>query len=863
MSTAPRRLDILAPLSGVLVPLATVPDPVFAQKMVGDGVSLDPTSSEVLAPMDGVVTQLHGAHHALSITGSGVELLIHVGLDTVLLRGEGFTPLVAKGDTVRAGQPLLAFDADLVAGKAKSLLTQIVGANMEAVRGVTPADRPTDRTGDGPESALVQAGRDVIMPIELADAVAEAGTSVAQSIPHPGQAEALLSEPVAIPNVAGLHARPAAMLAAEAKRFSADVRLLREAGEASEAGEANAKSVVAILGLSLRQGETVRLRASGADASVAMAALTRMLAEGCGEAPGQAPAAPSPAPAPRSAAARVAGEYAGVSASPGLAVGRVLQYRQGEIVVPEAGEGAVKELARLENALRAARLQVDDLRRQAGGSSRAQILAAHHELLDDPDLTGLATAGLEGGKSAAFAWREAYVKYSDQLAALDNPLLRERAGDIRDIGRRVLGLLAGVAPAPAITQPETILVARELSPSDTAALDRSTVLGFCTASGGATSHVAILARSLGIPAICGMDEAVLDLPDGTVVVLDGGAGVLKRDPSEAELAQARARMAEQDARRRAELAAAGAEAKTADGVRIEVAANVRNGQEARDAAAAGAEGVGLVRSEFLFDKRDSAPDEEEQYAAYAEVARAFGPERRVVIRTLDVGGDKPLSYLPLPREDNPFLGIRGVRVSLERPDLFRAQLRAILRCAPLCDLNLMFPMIAGVDELREAKVYVAEEAAALGVAVKVGVMIEVPSAAVLAEALAPEADFFSIGSNDLTQYTLAMDRGHPKLAKKADALHPAVLALIGMAAGAARRHGKWTGVCGGVASDVAAVPVLIGLGVDELSVSVPAIPAVKAAVARFTLAQCQELAQEVLQMSTAAEVRARLSRLAQ
>ncbi len=616
MSTASRRLEILAPLSGVLVPLSSVPDPVFAQKMVGDGVSLDPTSAEVLAPLDGVVTQLHESHHALTITGGGVELLIHVGIDTVLLRGTGFTPLVAKGDTVRAGQPLLAFDADLVAGKAKSLLTQIVVANMEAVRGLTPAN--------GSANGLVQAGRDVIMTIELADALAGAGPAVPHAVSHAGQAEALLSKPVVIPNVAGLHARPAAVLAAEAKRFSADVRLLREASEASEAGEANAKSVVAILGLSLRQGEAVRLRASGADASIALTALTKLLAAGCGEDPGKAPAPPSPVAAPKPVAQLAEGEYAGVSASPGLAVGRVLQYRQGEIVVSEAGEGAVKELARLENALRAARLQVDDLRRQAGGSSRAQILAAHHELLDDPDLTGLATAGLEGGKSAAFAWREAYVKYSDQLEALDNPLLRERAGDIRDIGRRVLGLLAGAAPAPAITQAETILVARELSPSDTAALDRSKVLGFCTATGGATSHVAILARSLGIPAICGIDEAALELPDGTMVVLDGGAGVLKRDPSEAELAQARARMAEQDARREAELAAAGADAHTADGRRIEVAANVRNGQEARDAAAAGAEGVGLVRSEFLFDKRDSAPDEEEQYAAYAEVARAFG-----------------------------------------------------------------------------------------------------------------------------------------------------------------------------------------------------------------------------------------------
>jgi multiphosphoryl transfer protein len=845
MVYAPRRLEILAPLSGVLVPLESVPDPVFAQKMVGDGVSLDPTSTQLLAPISGVVAQFHDAHHALTISGSGVDLLIHVGIDTVLLRGAGFTPLVAKGDSVTAGQPLLTFDADLVAGKAKSLLTQILVANTEAVLGMTPA------------TGLVRAGQDVVLTIELpADMGAETGARPAE--PEAAGREAVFSAPVLIPNTAGLHARPAAVLAAEAKRYSADLRLLRGTDEV------NAKSVVAILGLSLKKGESVRLRATGADATIAVAALEELLARGCGEDPNDVPGEAPVAAVPRRQA-KVEGEYEGVASSPGLAVGRVLQYRQGEFVVPEQGEGAVKELDKLENALRAAALQVDDLRRQAGDSPRAQILAAHHELLDDPDLTGLATAGLEGGKSAAFAWREAYACYAARLEALDNPLLRERAGDIRDVGRRVLGLLAGAAPAPAIDQPETILIAHELSPSDTAALDRTKVLGFCTATGGGTSHVAILARSLGIPAICGIDEAALELPDGTLVVLDGATGILKRDPSDAELAEARARMAGQVARREAELAAAGADARTADGHRVEVAANVRNGQEACDAVAAGGEGVGLLRSEFLFDKRDSAPDEDEQFNAYAEVARAFGPGRRVVIRTLDVGGDKPLSYIPLPREDNPFLGIRGVRVSLERPDLFRVQLRAILRTAPLCGLNVMFPMIAGVDELREAKAYLEEERVALGiqVPVQVGVMIEVPSAAVLADAIAPEADFFSIGSNDLTQYTLAMDRGHPRLAKQADALHPAVLRLIGMAAQAARRYGKWTGVCGGVASDVAAVPVLIGLGVDELSVSVPAIPAVKAAVARFTLAQCQELAQEVLKMSTAAEVRARLAVLGQ
>ena len=394
-------------------------------------------------------------------------------------------------------------------------------------------------------------------------------------------------------------------------------------------------------------------------------------------------------------------------------------------------------------------------------------------------------------------------------------------------------------------------------------MDRSKVLGFCTTGGGATSHVAILARSLGIPAVCGIDEAALALPDGTRVVLDGTRGVLHGRPDEDEIAQALQRMAHLAERRAEEHAAAAGAAVTLDGHRVEVAANIRNAADAADAVAHGAEGVGLLRSEFLFEDRETMPTEAEQAAEYVAVAQALGRERPLVIRTLDVGGDKPLAYLPLPKEDNPFLGIRGVRLGLERPDLLRTQLRAILRAAPHGNLHVMFPMIATVDEFRLAKTMLLEEAQALGVHAKVGAMIEVPSAAVLADVLAREADFFSIGTNDLTQYVLAMDRGHPKLARQADALHPAVLKMIALTVDGAHRHGRWVGVCGGLASDALAVPVLIGLGIDELSVSVPAIAAVKAAVKRVARSRCEALAQEVLALATAQEVRARLTAFAE
>lgn len=834
------RLDISAPLAGLIVPLHTVPDPVFAQKIVGDGVSLDPTSGELLAPVSGEVVQLHGAHHALTIrTDSGIELLVHIGIDTVMLRGEGFTPLVAMGQRVRRGQPLIRFDVDAVASKARSLLTQVVIANMDAVAGIEP------RRG------VVAAG-DTLMSVLLA-------ASAAPAVAATGGAAAVTSAPLSLPNPQGLHARPAAVLAAEAKRFKSELRLVR--GE----DEVNARSVVAIMGLSTRQGDVVHLRATGPDAADAVAALARLLAAGCGEAPGAAPAA-APAAVPAAPAVRAEpaaeGELVGVSASPGLAVGRVVQLRPQVIEVQEAGESPARERARFDAALKQARQQLEVFGVQHAASPRAQILAAHHELLDDPDLLDLAIAGMSAGQSAGFAWRTAFTEYAARLEKLDNPLLRERANDIRDVGRRVLSLLAGVQPAALDVPAGSVLVAEELTPSDTAQMDRARVFGFVTTTGGATSHVAILARSLGIPAVCGIDDAVLQLAEGQRVVLDGTRGVLHGHPTDEDLARAEERMARLAARRAEEEAAAGAAAVTTDGHRVEVAANIRNAADAADAVAHGAEGVGLLRSEFLFEDRDTMPGEAEQAAEYVAVAKALGPGRTLVIRTLDVGGDKPLSYLPLPKEDNPFLGLRGIRVGLDRPDLLRTQLRAILQAAPHGKLHVMFPMIASVEEFRSAKAMLLDEAQSTGAIAKVGAMVEVPSAALMSEALAREADFFSIGTNDLTQYTLAMDRGHPKLARQADGLHPAVLKMIALTVEGAHRHGRWVGVCGGIASDALAVPVLIGLGVDELSVSVPAVAAVKAAVKRVSRSDCEALAKEVLAMATTQDVRERLAAFA-
>lgn len=360
-----------------------------------------------------------------------------------------------------------------------------------------------------------------------------------------------------------------------------------------------------------------------------------------------------------------------------------------------------------------------------------------------------------------------------------------------------------------------------------------------------------------IPAIAGTEARVLDLPDGTPVILDGSKGSLRLNPSEEEIERIKRLQGRLAAKRKADLAAAHLPAQTVDGHRVEVVANIGNKADAEKAVSLGGEGVGLLRSEFVFMDRDTAPNEDEQTEIYESIARVLGPDRPLIIRTLDVGGDKPLPYLPIPHEENPFLGERGIRVGFDRPEILRTQLRAILRAGSAGKIRVMFPMIARLEEWRMAKAMLEEERQKLGVPpIEAGIMMEVPAAAVIADRFAKEVDFFSVGTNDLTQYTLAMDRGHPKLAPYVDALNPSVLMLIGVTATAARHQGKWIGVCGGVASDPQAVPLLVGLGVNELSVSVPTIPSVKAQVRELSLSECQKLAKKAIALATAAEVRA-------
>lgn len=493
--------------------------------------------------------------------------------------------------------------------------------------------------------------------------------------------------------------------------------------------------------------------------------------------------------------------------------------------------------------------------RAAGAENEAGIIDAQVLVLDDPAFTDAAFAAIADGVAPDQAVQSALQPFIEILLESPDSVFRERAGDLRDVVRQVrLALRGGPAAAPNPDRP-SIVVATDLAPSETALLDQQRVIGFATEMGSATAHTAILARALGIPAVVGVPGLLARATDGQMALLDGDAGYVILDPS-ADLVEAaapgRAPGTEGDPR----------PALTRDGRRIEVGCNVAGLEDARRAAAAGADGIGLLRSEFLFLGRETLPDEEEQVELLTQIMTSLGG-RPLILRTLDIGADKPLPALAQPAEANPALGVRGLRLQLlRRKDLLAQQLRAVIRVARDHPVRVMFPMVATVDEVREAKAVLAEAAQQLGVAAPppVGVMIEVPSAALSAETLAHEVDFFSLGTNDLTQYVFAADRTNPELAHLADSLHPVCLRLIRAVVDAAYHHHRWVGLCGEMASDPWALSLLIGLGVDELSVHPPVVSQVKARIRELDSRDCARAAGEALALENGQQVRALLSR---
>lgn len=800
-----------APFAGWLTPLEEVPDPVFAERMMGDGVAIDPVEPVLRAPADSTVIAIPGTAHAATLRlANGAELLIHVGLETVALGGKGFRALALAGAEVKAGDPLIEVDLEMVASGATSLVTPIIVAS-EGYSIIV--DRPSRAVGRGDAIGTVRG--------EATDAVEASGEGYQRR--------------VRIEAAHGLHARPAARIAALLKGYAADVSL--ELGDRS----ANARSTVALLGLGVRHGDEVQLIGRGANAQVAVNAVAELIESGLGESGTVVrPIAPVRPGIP-------------ICASPGLAIGEIFQFHLDDLPVPRDGSGAVSERERLSESLEIVVASLADTDPVA-----ADLAAAHRALLEDPDLIARAQSEIAEGRSAAFAWRSACDSARDAIRATGDPLLMERAADLLDLERRVIAVLVGVeAIGVPDLPPSALLVATDLLPSQFLALDKSRLAGICTAEGGPTSHVAILAAASGIPMVVSAGAGVLDIEGGSTAILDADHGRIEVDPEPDRLEEARAIIAVQEARHAAEAGSAHEPCFTADGARIEVFANLASVEDAQAAVTAGAEGCGLLRTEFLFLDRDTPPDEEEQRRVYADIATAL-EGRPLIVRTLDIGADKPAPYLGILREENPALGLRGIRLMLARPDLLETQFRATIRAVPPSQCRIMLPMIVDAEEVREARRMLDKAAAAVGASdrISLGVMIETPAAAMLAESIAAEADFLSIGTNDLTQYALASDRGNAAVSAKVDALHPAVLRLIRQAAEGARKHDRWLGVCGGLASDPLAAGILIGLGVTELSVAPAAIAAIKATVRRLRIDECRELAGRACAAESARQVRA-------
>ncbi len=822
-----KELTLSAPLSGPVLTLAKVPDAVFASGAMGDGIAIDPLNDTLYSPCAGVVIHVARTGHALTVRAdNGAELLLHLGLDTVELQGEGFSMLVKEGARVSNGQPLLRYDLDKVGRQCKSLVSLLILTNSQDFQ-ARPITLKTVKVGE-PLLHIVARHSAAANTEELGGPEVHGHVQVA----HRG----------------GLHARPAALIRQTAQGFKSQSQL-HFAGKS-----APCNSLIGLMGLAIGEQDEVQVTCQGPDAQAALQALLTALATALAE---DHHAAAPVAATPRNRPAE-AGVLHGVCAAPGLVGGPLFRLNAISLPADSGNHQPEQQLQILDIALNQVRSEIDGTLAQAKKHRNADeeaIFAAHLALLEDPALLDAAQQSIETGTAATHAWSQSIDAQCEVLQNTGSPLLAERANDLRDLKQRVLRALLGEAwhyevPAGAI------VAAHELTPSDLLQLSAQGVAGLCMAEGGATSHVAILARGKGLPCMVALGSALLDQAQGQPVVLDADGGRLELTPNAERLAEVRQAQIDRQQRRDAQQAQAYLPAETRNGVAIEVVANVASSHEAADAFVNGADGVGLLRTEFLFVERHTAPDVEEQRIAYQAVIDAMG-DKSVIIRTIDVGGDKQLDYLPLPVEANPVLGLRGIRLAQARPEILDQQLRALLQVSPLQRCRILLPMVTEVDELLHIRQRVDALCVELGINQRpeIGVMIEVPAAALQAEQLAEHADFLSIGTNDLSQYTLAMDRDHAGLATRVDALHPALLRLIAMTCEGAAVHKRWVGVCGALASDPLATPVLIGLGVTELSVSPVQIGEIKDRVRQLHEAECQRLARDLLKLSSAAAVR--------
>jgi multiphosphoryl transfer protein len=914
-------IHVLAPMTGRVVPMEEVPDPVFAEKMLGDGLAIKPSEGLAVAPLAGTLVVFHSAGHAFVIDGpDGVRVAVHLGLDTVRLAGAPFERLAEVGDEVIAGQPIVRVDLAAIAAAGLDDVSPVFTEGLDESWSMA-------KTG----SPAVRAGQDVLFTLERRAGAAEReagggatepGERVAAHAPDTAVAAGSeASAELEIRNATGVHIRVAAPFSREVARFESRVTVQNLS---SGGPPVDARSPTLLVGAELVQGTRIRLAATGEDAAQAVAALsdyveTRLFDRTPETAPGAAPGGtaqaagagavggPADLAAPaadetfgldylesvrRGATGLTASHVAGTPAAAGVAIGPAWRYpsRQASLAEPPGAPDqapptpaapemtASDALAAIKAAADAASDQLLALADRLAGAGRpddAAIFDAQAAIAVDPALLDEAVRKTSQGASPVEAVAQAATEAAEKLAALEDELLAARAADVRDVGARIGRILRGEL----IELPErpSIAVAEDLPPSITAEIPPGFLLGVALAGGSKTAHAVILARGHGIPAVVGaaglverldgaIDAAVAaGWPSPPFVALDGESGEVTLNPSPEDVQSLRRRGTELAARRRRSAALRDRPAATADGERVTLLANIGAPDEAVRALEACAEGVGLFRTEFLYMKRQTPPTEREQTDAYCRAMSAFGPDRPVVIRLADIGGDKGIPYLGLPAEANPFLGVRAIRLAYRSHDLLRTQLRAIWQAGALAGVtpHIMAPMVATLGDVKllaelrdEARDDVL--AANLPCAEKMvtGIMVEIPSAAILAAELGRVVDFFSIGTNDLTQYLMAADRGNASLSSLQDALHPAVLRTIGGVVRGADSSGIPVAVCGELAGDPAGALVLVGLGVDELSADAGSLDGIRAALAAVTRPELDDLAARALASVDAESVRA-------
>ncbi len=778
------------------------------------------------------------------------------GIQTVMSK-DGVLVLMDIGSAILSAETAVEFLDEAQRAKVQLCAAPFVEGAVAA--GVLAA------VGSNIEQVRKEAERALRRKVHHFEAPAGHG-SIAQSVEEVLEDHSFMTVVVVVNNRHGLHARPAAEFIREAARHHCEIVVLNRS---NGKGPASAKSMSELASIEILQGHEIELAARGPDAQNALIALKAEIEAGLGETL-ESPAVPGSAIGPlcdtRSPQSNP------VAVSGGIAIGPLLFAETGDTEIPlHKVNDARKEKQRLRKAIESAKaaLARDEMSlRQSLGKEEAEIFRAQSLVIGDPALLEVAERAIqEDHENAVLAWRRSYEAAADTYRHLSDEYLRQRAADVRDMGHRVLEAL-GVQrrKIPNLSKPG-ILVVEDLTPADVAGLPSKSVLGVICMEGGTTSHAAILLRARGIPAVAKaksfFDRATLHPSGGEIyAAFDGESGEIWLNPPQEQLQELRTR--KESLEREAERVArySHERARTLDGYTIDILANLSNANEVADALKLGAEGVGLFRTEFLFLNRNDVPDEAEQFEAFRKV-RDVMDQRPVVIRTLDIGGDKVAPALGLSKEENPFLGVRAIRLCLKRRQLFRIHLRAILRAAHGGNFRILFPMIADPLELRDATMEMADVHARLeseniihAWPIPLGIMIEVPSAAVLVDQLAPMVDFFSIGTNDLTQYVLAADRNHPELPQFQDALHPAVLRLISKVIAAAHAHGGHVGVCGEAASDREAAGLLVGLGVDELSLVPALIPQVKETIRTVSMREMEILAKNAQNLGAAADVRA-------